>query len=308
MLTAAPLAQRQIDALNSLLDFVEADEDMTDVRWIAYALATVEHETYNPKTRQKYEPIEERGKGLGHPYGIRDPGTGQVYYGRGFVQLTWKKNYQLFARKLNIDLLNYPELAMEPETAYQILSLGMREGLFTGKKLGDYIDETTDYLHARRIINGMDKATLIAGYAERFEAILTAAIDSTIEEPAEPAPPAPIEPTETSSTTTTTVEQPPAPPVTTTVTTSGQVRQIASTGLTTIGNRLASGGISGGVIASIGAFTAKAWPVLIFAAVLIVLGFVTWWLIYQNQHKEKQIEAQIASDPARTDIHFAEKK
>jgi hypothetical protein len=57
------------------------------------------------------------------------------------------------------------------------MSHGMRHGTFTGKKLADYINATgCDYRNARRIINGVDQAALIAGYATALEGILTQAI------------------------------------------------------------------------------------------------------------------------------------
>ncbi len=90
-----------------------------------------------------------------------------------------------------------------------------------------------------------------------------------------------------------------------TVIASEQVKTIASTGLSTVGNRLATGGISGGAMAAVGAFLEKAWPVLIFSGVLIVLGVAIWMLIYHHNHKEKQMQAAIASDPTKTDIVFA---
>ncbi len=53
------------------------------------------------------------------------------------------------------------------------MSYGMRNGTFTGKKLGGYINGTTcDYTNARRIINRLDQAAKIKGYAINFEAIL----------------------------------------------------------------------------------------------------------------------------------------
>lgn len=165
------LSQPQVDALNDLLTYIEDDPDMTDPRWIAYALATAYHET-----ARTFRPIAEYGKGRGHSYGIPDGTTGQTYYGRGLVQLTWKRNYILFADKLGIpDLVSEPDLAMIPDTAYQIMSLGMREGLFTGKALHHYINEDgCDYVTARKIINALDKATTIASYANRFQKILEA--------------------------------------------------------------------------------------------------------------------------------------
>jgi putative chitinase len=52
----------------------------------------------------------------------------------------------------------------------------MRDGLFTGKKLADYITPaSTDYLHARQIINRMDRAQDIANYAVKIQAALQSA-------------------------------------------------------------------------------------------------------------------------------------
>lgn len=50
---------------------------------------------------------------------------------------------------------------------------GMQKGIFTAKKIGDYVNKVkTDYHNARRVINGTDKAASIAGYAEDFETLL----------------------------------------------------------------------------------------------------------------------------------------
>ena len=59
---------------------------------------------------------------------------------------------------------------------------GMIRGWFTGRKLLDYIDgDRRDYVNARRIINGTDRAQVIAGYAMAFERALRAATLSNVE-------------------------------------------------------------------------------------------------------------------------------
>src|SRR5215472_5821610 len=123
-----PLTQGQVDGLNNLLAEMAADTSITDLRWLAYMLATAYHET-----AQTFQAIEEIGKGRGRPYGVPDPVTGQTYYGRGLVQLTWKRNYQTFSNLLGVDLVNDPGLALDPGNAYKIMSIGMTKGLFTGK-------------------------------------------------------------------------------------------------------------------------------------------------------------------------------
>ena len=121
----------------------------------------------------KWQPISEYGKGQGHSYGQPDPETGQTYYGRGYVQLTWKSNYQAMGKILGIDLVNQPDMALDPATAYHIMSHGMQNGSFTGVGLKKYIhDDTCDYVNARRIINGTDHAQEIADAAIWFQQIL----------------------------------------------------------------------------------------------------------------------------------------
>lgn len=140
----------------------------TNRQWLAYALATAFHETAHTM-----QPIREYGKGRGRKYGIRDKITGQTYYGRGYVQLTWKFNYEKASQVLGFDFVHIPDLVMEPDNAAFIMFQGMKDGWFTGKGFDDYInDKQRDYWNARRIINGTDKAGKIADYAIKFEAAL----------------------------------------------------------------------------------------------------------------------------------------
>lgn len=165
------LNESQLEGLNFLMDRLEADVDVADLRWAAYMLATAWHET-----GKTFQPVEENGHGAGHPYGVPDAETGKAYYGRGYVQLTWRDNYAAMGRVFGLDFMHEPELVMHPEIAYKIMSLGMRRGSFTGAKLARYINaEGCDYVNARRIINGVDCATIIAGYASRIERALRSA-------------------------------------------------------------------------------------------------------------------------------------
>lgn len=133
---------------------------------LAYLLATAYHECHNPAYPQKrLTPMKEFG---GERY--LKTKTYYPYYGRGFVQLTWRSNYEKASKRLGIDLVKNPDLALEPVYAANIIVYGMKYGTFTGKKLGDYIHPgKTDFLQARRIINGMDKSKLIADYAILFQ-------------------------------------------------------------------------------------------------------------------------------------------
>ena len=177
------LPQRAQSDLQVLLEFIAADPAFTSpaapttyapfksahhLRQAAYMLATAKHETANT-----FAPIEEYGKGKGLPYGQPDPVTGLVYFGRGYVQLTWARNYKSMGKALNLPLFLHPDLALRYDVAYKIMSYGMTHGAFTGVALRRYINEgKTDYQNARKIINGTDKADLIAGYATAIEQML----------------------------------------------------------------------------------------------------------------------------------------
>lgn len=148
---------------------------LTDVRWLAYILATVHHET-----AKTFQPIAEYGKGKSRKYGKKVRINGKpydlphLYYGRGHVQLTWLDNYEKMTKRakkagLNYDFVNNPDLMLQMEPSLFVLFEGMIYGLFTGRDLTDYIwlDEC-DFENARRIINGLDKAELIEGYADKY--------------------------------------------------------------------------------------------------------------------------------------------
>jgi putative chitinase len=166
---------------------MEADKDITSLRWAAYMLATVKHECAN-----KWKPITEfgnknyfekyeTGTTIGKRLGNTAKGDGYKYRGRGYVQITGRANYNKLSKALNLpenqNLVDYPDNALIPAVAYGIMSYGMRNGTFTGKKLDDYFSgDKCDYKNARRIINGTDQCDLIKGYADKFESILKASI------------------------------------------------------------------------------------------------------------------------------------
>ena len=153
------MTQSQVDGLNSLLDALAG---IADPRWLAYMLATAYHETASTM-----QPIAEYGCGRGRAYG--EPVNGRTYYGRGYVQLTWLNNYEDMSEVTGVDLVSDPDRALEPAIAAQIMSYGMVNGSFTGKTLADYLTpKTTDFVNARRIINGLDRAALVGSYAHNF--------------------------------------------------------------------------------------------------------------------------------------------
>lgn len=170
------ISQTQVNGVTAIMSAWAVQGD-GELRHLAYVLATALRETASTM-----QPIREYGKGKDHPYGRIDA-TGKAPYGRGYVQLTWGDNYRKADAKLGLDgrLAKDYDLALDPTIAAGILIQGMLEGWFTGKKLSDY---TNDFVNARRIINGTDKAALIAGYANKFLAALTADAAAPVAQPA----------------------------------------------------------------------------------------------------------------------------
>ncbi len=160
-----PLSQTGITTIENIIDHYDNDNGYTNLRQLAYVLATAYHEsahTWNPS-------IREYGRGKGRKYGMPYPKTGEIYYGRGLCQLTWFYNYESFSKILGVNFLKDPDLALDAKNSVDILMIGMRDGTFTRHKLNMYFDEdTTDWVGARKIINGTDRANLIASYAKEF--------------------------------------------------------------------------------------------------------------------------------------------
>lgn len=179
---AAQIDNGNSDLLELLGLFNNYAQDL-DLRYLAYMLATTWHETAHT-----FKPIEERGNKayfmryepnteIGKRLGNKLQGDGFKYRGRGYCQITGLNNYRKFESFLNIPLVKSPEFALQPFYAFLIMLNGMQKGMFTGKKLADYFNENeTDWLNARRIINGTDKAQLIANKAREFFEILKAEV------------------------------------------------------------------------------------------------------------------------------------
>jgi putative chitinase len=177
-----PLEGAKEKGLIDLLGFIESDDKVIDLRWIAYMLATTFHEVAGT-----WQPIAEYGKGKGREYGIPAGPHGLIYYGRGLTQNTWYENYVMLTKAWNkahpdrqIDFAKNPDLLLEMEYSYWAMSYAMRNGTYTGVSLKKYFNnKVTDWVNARKIINALDKAQLIAGYAMKFERILKECVDVT---------------------------------------------------------------------------------------------------------------------------------
>ena len=179
------LTQRQVDGMDDMLSVwvwipTKFPNIELDLRWLAYIQATAFHET-----SEEMWPIEEYGKGAGYEYGKMDPETSQTYYGRGYVQLTWRDNYHRAVIELDLhgaeDIEWHAEEALDPVIATKVAFRCMYNGWFRdGHTLPRYFDEDTDDAYeAREIINGDKKhvpswsggvsiGNLIKGYHNKF--------------------------------------------------------------------------------------------------------------------------------------------
>jgi putative chitinase len=175
------LSPEEVSGCNAILDACKGWQ----MSWTAYALGTAFHETAH-----SMQPVREvGGEAYFHrmydPNGLRPeiakqlgnvhPGEGATYCGRGYVQLTGRGNYIRADEELKADgrLVRNPDAALEPALAARIMEAGMREGWFTGRRLDQFLklpkETRANFMAARRIINGQDRADLIADYAIRFQ-------------------------------------------------------------------------------------------------------------------------------------------
>ena len=172
------LSQEAVDNINLIVETCEKYD--LSYPQTAYVLATTYHETGGTM-----KPIKECGgwkylskydtgrlaKALGNT--PQADGDGIKYAGKGFAMITGYSNYKFAGEQLGIDLINNPDLALQSKYAAEILVKGSINGWFTSKTLKDYINgNKKDYYNARRVINGLDKAQLIANYAVVFEKAL----------------------------------------------------------------------------------------------------------------------------------------
>lgn len=179
------LDQGEVDGCNAILAACSG----LPLSWAAYAFATAFHETAftmqpikeygGPRYFTKMYDIAGDRPTLAKANGNVHPGDGAKFFGRGYVQLTWRSNYRRAGQRLGIDLESNPDLALKPEYAAKIMREGMTGGWFTGKSFGHCLPGAgsaakVDFIAARKIINGTDKAEKIAEYALHFQQALQA--------------------------------------------------------------------------------------------------------------------------------------
>lgn len=189
-----PLNQSQVEGFNAILDEWERSKG-DDIRQLAYMLATAWHETGTAmqaiiETQQPGEGRVSVDTAIGRlnrsyaagkltwvksPYWGRDA-KGRSYLGRGLVQLTHATNYRKLGDAIGVDLLANPDLALDLRIAIRVMFVGMERGLFTGHSLDRHFHGVTaDWVNARRIINGTERADVVAAHGRAFHVCLRAA-------------------------------------------------------------------------------------------------------------------------------------
>lgn len=115
-------------------------------------------------------------------------GTANSYFGRGYVQLTWWDGYLRAGKKLGLgtQLLTDPAQVQTADTAYKIMSFGMRTGAVfaNGFTFGDFFTGTgTDDVQARKMVKGTNRNHEIASIARHYEALLLASKPAAASKP-----------------------------------------------------------------------------------------------------------------------------
>ena len=190
------LSPSQVAGFERLLDtWLKHYAGSGSLEELAYNLATSFHETaatMQPITERgprsyfhKYEPGTRIGKVLGNT----KTGDGYRFRGAGDVQNTGRANAEKATKRLNemfglnLDLVADPDQRLDPFVSAHSLFLGNREGWWTRRGMGKYIDgideeddeDFREYVKARAVVNGSDRAHKIAGYAIKFEHALRSA-------------------------------------------------------------------------------------------------------------------------------------
>jgi Domain of unknown function (DUF4157) len=148
-----------------------AEAGIADLSHVAYMLASAHHESAMGRLMTELASGEafENRTDLGNHL----PGDGPRFKGRGYVQITGRGHYHTFGTLIGVDLENHPDRAAEPEIAARIVTMGMRDGRFTGQSLADFgSDGSYDFVNARRIVNALDRAAEIAAIARRYRQAL----------------------------------------------------------------------------------------------------------------------------------------
>lgn len=123
------------------------EQNICSVLTMVGALATVRTEV-----GYKFKPIEEYASGAAYE-GRRDlgntqKGDGVKFKGRGYIQLTGRSNYLNYGKRLGLDLIKNPQLALDVKNSARILAV-----YFKDRKV-NVACEKQDWIKVRKLVNG----------------------------------------------------------------------------------------------------------------------------------------------------------
>lgn len=155
-------SEKEKEAVKYLVDTFYS-EGHEDIRLLAYALSSVRIECGSNMmpVREGFAATDAlaRAHVKKHNRKYAKEINGHVYYGRGFVQLTWLHNYK------QEGIENNPDKALEPEFAAKLLFRGLLDGRWNGqgKGLMYYLDQG-DVFNARRTVNVTNRAETVSNW------------------------------------------------------------------------------------------------------------------------------------------------
>lgn len=188
------LSQAQVDGCTALLEACNR-YGVTDQHDVSHILAEVRHETggYMLPIKETVMPWHQDKnpadavviKRLNDAYAngdlpwVKTPYWRDGWFGRGPIQATHEKNYKKIGDAIGVDLVKNRDRILDPVIGAASAVVGLRDGLYTGKKLSDYsfpaaLDEPPKH-HPRRMVNGDDGTDQdVSKYHRAFYAALTA--------------------------------------------------------------------------------------------------------------------------------------
>jgi hypothetical protein len=161
----ANLNQETANNIFTFIGFIENDTNWQSLEQInSFFIQT------GIETGWRFRPIREIQAKSGRVKELQDKYWYTGFYGRGYLQITHKKNYEKMGKLLGIDLVSNPDILLKnPAVSYKVSAVGFQRGVFTGAKISDFINKNkVDYKNARKVVNGLDKADLIDRLCKQF--------------------------------------------------------------------------------------------------------------------------------------------
>lgn len=166
-LLGSTLHQEQVEGTEALLEVMAG----WPIESASHVLSEVQHETgggmwpvketvfphssdRNPSDAKVISRLD-RAWSKGQLPWVKTPYWRDGMFGRGQIQCTHEYNYAKGSKLTGVDLVADPSKALELRNSAIIAAKGCNIGMFTGKKLSDYlVNGGFDHFNARSIVNG----------------------------------------------------------------------------------------------------------------------------------------------------------